>query len=76
LACQREPDNAAALLGLARTRYAMGNRAEASALHARLMTLDPELVRKYAYLNPEAREASRAADAVGITGGNVVWDDE
>jgi cytochrome c-type biogenesis protein CcmH/NrfG len=72
-AVKREPANTAAILGLTRTRYATVNRSEAGALHARLASLDPQLASRYAYLTPDARDASRAADAASITGGSVSW---
>jgi cytochrome c-type biogenesis protein CcmH/NrfG len=75
LASQREPGNAAALLGLARTNYEMGNQTEVRELYARLKALRPELASQFTYLQPEGEEASRAADATR-TRGTPVWDEE
>lgn len=72
-----DPENKAALLGLARSRYELDAYADADELFARVNRLDPALASKYAYLSSSIGAASAArASAAADRGGSVPWQDE
>ncbi len=73
-----QPDNKAALIGLARARYELDAYAEADQLFARVRVLDPALADRYAYLSSkvDAGAALRASSAAADRGGGMTWDVE
>jgi tetratricopeptide (TPR) repeat protein len=75
-ALEGQPNNKAALIGLARTRYELDNFAEADDLFARVKAIDPGLADQYAYLasKVDAALALRASSAAADRGGGMTWD--
>jgi tetratricopeptide (TPR) repeat protein len=73
-----QPNNKAALIGLARARYELDAYAQADELFARVRELDPLLADRYAYLSSkvEAGQALRASSAAADRGGGMSWDQE
>ncbi len=73
-----QPDNKAALIGLARARYELDAYAEADQLFARVRSIDPALADRYAYLSSkvDAAQALRASSAAADRGGGMTWDVE
>lgn len=73
-----QPDNKAALIGLARARYELDAYAEADQLFARVKVIDPALADRYAYLSSkvDAGTALRASSAAADRGGGMTWDVE
>ena len=77
-ALKAQPDNKAAIIGLARARYELDNFAEADDLFARVKAIDPALADQYAYLasKVDATQALRASSAAADRGGGMTWDQE
>lgn len=77
-ALEAQPDNKAALIGLARARYELDAYAEADQLFARVRSMDPALAERYAYLSSkvDAGLALRASSAAADRGGGMTWDQE
>jgi len=71
-AAKKSPMNATVLLCLARANHALENYSIAKKAYADLQTVNPGLAQQYAYLDLRGDEATRAADASGLTG-TVVW---
>jgi tetratricopeptide (TPR) repeat protein len=73
-----QPNNKAALIGLARARYELDAYAEADELFARVKTMDPALAERYAYLSSkvDSGAALRASSAAADRGGGMTWDQE
>jgi tetratricopeptide (TPR) repeat protein len=61
-----EPDNAHALIGLARVKYELGDYSRAGELHSQSQMLDPDLSRRFAYLSGSEAGTDRA-NSVGTT---------
>lgn len=71
-----DPDNKAAILGLARARYELDAYAEADDLFAQLNRMDPAFAGQYAYLSSRVSgDASRASSAAENER-SVPWQDE
>jgi tetratricopeptide (TPR) repeat protein len=77
-ALKAQPDNKAAIIGLARARYELDNFAEADDLFARVKAIDPVLADQYAYLasKVDVTQALRASSAAADRGGGMTWDEE
>jgi tetratricopeptide (TPR) repeat protein len=71
-----QPDNKAAMIGLARTRYELDNFAQADDLFSRVKAIDPQLAKQYSYLASEidAGQAIRASSAAADRGGGMLWE--
>jgi tetratricopeptide (TPR) repeat protein len=72
LASTREPNNVAALAGLARANYEMENMGSVRALMQRITALDAKAAEKLSYLVSRGDEGARAAEAAR---GDVLWDE-
>jgi hypothetical protein len=66
-AANKDPNNATAVLCVARANQQLENYSTAKQAYAKLQSLDPELAQQYAFLNLRGDEATRAADASGLT---------
>jgi hypothetical protein len=77
-ALANQPNNKAAIMGLARARYELDSYAEADDLFAKVKTMDPALAERYAYLSSkvEVGQALRASSAAADRGGGMTWDQE
>lgn len=76
-ALKLQPDNRAALIGLARAKYEIDAYADADALYGKVMQLDPALAARYAYLSSKVDSStSRASSAAADRGGSTAWDEE
>jgi tetratricopeptide (TPR) repeat protein len=77
-ALKAQPDNKAALIGLARARYELDSFAEADDLFARVKSMDPALADQFAYLasKVDASTALRASSAAADRGGGMTWDQD
>jgi tetratricopeptide (TPR) repeat protein len=73
-ASKKQPDNAMVLLSVARANHAMENYAIAKKAYAALQVKDPDLAKRFAYLDLRGEESTRAADASHVQG-VVVWQD-
>jgi tetratricopeptide (TPR) repeat protein len=75
-ALQAQPNNKAALIGLARARYELDSFAQADDLFARVKAIDPALADQYAYLASmvDTTQALRASSAAADRGGGMTWD--
>jgi tetratricopeptide (TPR) repeat protein len=71
-AARKEPENAKALLCLARVNHELENYGSAQRLYGRLKALDPALAERFAYLELKGEEAARAAEA-GVLRETVLW---
>jgi hypothetical protein len=67
-----QPNNANAVLAVARTSHQLGNFGDAKKQYDRLATLDPTLAGQYGYLAQRDQEAGRAAEAAR---GGVRWEE-
>lgn len=70
-----DADNKPALLGVSRCNHELENYGLVGKTYKRLKELDPDLARRFAYLDLRGDEASRAADAAGM-GSLVLWEEE
>jgi tetratricopeptide (TPR) repeat protein len=68
----RDPKNATALLGLARTHSVLGNDGEARTAFESLKTLSPDLANQFAYLGEPATASARAASQEAVMR-KMVW---
>jgi hypothetical protein len=76
-ALKLQPNNKAALIGLARARYELDAYAEADDLFGRVKAVDPALAERYAYLSSTVDgSATRASSAAADRGGAMSWSDE
>ncbi|HUX37101.1 MAG TPA: tetratricopeptide repeat protein [Rectinemataceae bacterium] len=75
-ALANDPNNKAALIGLARSRYELDAYADADSLFARVKAMDPSLAERYAYLSSkiDGSSALRASSAAADRGGGMLWD--
>jgi tetratricopeptide (TPR) repeat protein len=71
-AAKKAPKNPTVLLSEARANHALENYSVARKAYADLQAVAPELAQRFAYLDLRGEEATRAADAGGLTG-TVVW---
>ncbi len=69
------PDNPLVLLCLARVDHSLENYATSWAAYSKLKEVDPQLARRFAYLDLRGEEAARAADVASV-GEEVVWAEE
>jgi len=72
----QNPDNKAALIGLARSRYELDDYVSADALFAKVRALDASLADRYSYLSSkvDVGSALRASAAAADRGGGMTWD--
>lgn len=72
-----QPDNKAALIGLARARYELDAYADADSLYARVKALDPALAERYSYISSKVDTVSvvRASSSAADRGGGMTWDE-
>jgi len=68
------PDNAAALLGVARANHELENYGTVSRAYGRLKTLDAALADRFAYLDFRGEDAARAAEMTRVTD-IVIWEE-
>lgn len=73
-ALESQPENKAALLGLARARYEMDQFSASDELFSRVLKLDPSLADRFAYLSSRMEGSASRAAAVDRTG--VLWSQE
>jgi tetratricopeptide (TPR) repeat protein len=71
-AAKKSPKNATVLLSEARANHALENYSLAKKAYADLQAVAPDLAAQFSYLDLRGEEATRAADAGGLTG-TVVW---
>jgi tetratricopeptide (TPR) repeat protein len=71
-ASNEDPDNAKAVLCVARVNHEMENYGTVRKQYDKLKKLDPELATRFAYLDLKGEEAVRAAEAAKIKEA-VVW---
>lgn len=69
------PDNSLALLGVARTSHDLENYFQVRKVYAELKKVDPDLARRFSYLDLRGEEASRGANIAGVKG-VVLWEQE
>lgn len=74
-ALEEDPENSAAMLGLARVEYRLQNYAAAETAHGRLTEVAPEIAERFAYLGGAVQSGDRASDALR-TRGIMVWEEE
>jgi tetratricopeptide (TPR) repeat protein len=76
-ALDQQPNNKAAMIGLARAKYELDNFAEADDLFAQVKTIDPKLADQYSYLasKVDVGQALRASAAAADRGGGMTWDE-
>lgn len=72
-ALRGDPENKAALLGLARSRYELDAYAEADELFARVNSIDPAFATNYAYLSSRVGSGASRASAAADRKGSVQW---
>jgi tetratricopeptide (TPR) repeat protein len=71
-AAKQLPKNATVLLCVARANHALENYSIAKQAYADLKVVNPDLAAQFSYLDLRGDEATRAANAAGLTG-SVVW---
>ncbi len=69
----KDPENLAAILGLARVNYEQENFGATKEYYAKLEARDPKLAEKYAYLALKSSDTGRAADVLARL--NVSWEE-
>jgi tetratricopeptide (TPR) repeat protein len=67
-----DPKSAAALIALARTRYAQEKYAAARELYQKAVAIDQALTDRFAYLAAQGAGSGRASDAASLAGA-VIW---
>jgi tetratricopeptide (TPR) repeat protein len=72
---EQQPDNKAALVGLARAKYELDLFSESDELFGRVIALDPALAEQYAYLSSRI-EGSKSRAASALDRGDVLWSAE
>jgi hypothetical protein len=70
----KDPTNPKVLLAVARANHDLENYGIVKKVFAELKKSDPDLAQQFAYLDLKGEEATRAADASGMSG-IVVWGD-
>lgn len=75
-ALKMQPDNKAALTGLARAKYELDLFADADELYSQLKNLDPELANRYSYLSSSLDSTSSRASAVSERSRNILWSED
>ncbi len=74
-ALKLNPENMIATIGLAKAKYEIDAYAEADSLYSRVVSADPGLAARYAYLSSKVdASTSRASSAAADRGGATEWD--
>ena len=68
----KDPENPNVILAVAKTYHDLENYYEVKKLYEALKQKDPDLALKFAYLDLKGEEATRAAEANGVSG-IVIW---
>jgi len=71
---KRDPKDAFALLGLARTNAALGNDGAARTAYESLKALSPDMAKQFAFLSEPASEKARAANQDEVLR-KMIWDE-
>lgn len=74
-ASKDNPDDVAAIIGLARSLYELDRYDEADALFRKAAGILPELAERYGYLSARLTGSAARASAVMERGGGMVWDE-
>jgi ankyrin repeat protein/tetratricopeptide (TPR) repeat protein len=70
----KDPENPRVLLQVARVNHDLENYGAVEKLYAELKARDPDLARRFAYLDLKGEDATRAANVAGVNGA-VVWEE-
>lgn len=74
-ASKDNPDDVAAIIGLARSLYELDRYDEADALFRKATMILPELAERYGYLSARLTGTAARASAVMDRGGGMLWDE-
>lgn len=69
------PDEASALIGMARALYELDRYEEADVYFRRAAEIRPDLAERYVYLSARLSGSTARASAAADRGGNVMWDE-
>jgi len=70
----KDPENPRVLLQVARVNHDLEHYGTVEKLYAELKARDPDLARRFAYLDLKGEDATRAANVAGVNG-VVVWEE-
>jgi hypothetical protein len=72
---KKDPDKATVLLGIARANHELENYGKVKEAYEKLKKLDTTLAARFAYLDLQGSDATKAADVAGVSR-TVVWDEK